>query len=305
MRARLACRARARAKIRAMRIVSLLPSLTEIVFAIGAGSELVGVSHECDYPGEARALPKLTRSRIGPSASSLEIDRLVSEERASLYELDAALLADLAPDIILTQAQCDVCAVNEAQCRSIASSIPGSPLVESFAPIDLESVCSMIERVGEVIGKPESGRKLVEGFRNGLNTIAKARSVRERATIVHLEWIDPPFCSGHWNPEILKFANLDEVIGKSGEPSERISWEAVVAADPKLLLVAPCGFEINRAKEEWDKVKDRPGIAGLPAVREGRVIFADGNAHFSRPGPRLADSARHVADAADDLFRVR
>jgi iron complex transport system substrate-binding protein len=279
-----------------MRIVSLLPSLTELVCKLGRGDELVGVTHECDYPEFVSTLPRLTRSRIDAKLSSLQIDSLVAEQGGSLYELDEELLRELEPDIVLTQAQCDVCAVNEAKTREIAELLPRKPMVESFAPVNLAGVHAMFRKVGELIDRREQAERLASEFQNVAAKFARECPAHQ-LTIVHIEWIDPPFCSGHWNPEILKFAGATELVGAAGETSRRISWEEIARTDPDSLLVAPCGFDLERTESEWDEVKTRPEVAQLRAVQENRVLLADGNSFFSRPGPRLLDSMQLVADA--------
>ncbi len=280
-----------------MRIVSLLPSLTELVCKLGRGESLVGVTHECDYPEFVSRLPRLTRSRIDAELSSAQIDSLVAEQGGSLYELDETLLKKLEPDLILTQAQCDVCAVNEATTREIAARLTKPPIVESFAPVDLAGVHAMFLEVGELIERRGEAERLVAEFHAAAAEKLAESQPATPLTVVHIEWIDPPFCSGHWNPEILELAGARELIGAAGEASRRISWEEISKADPDALLVAPCGFDLERTRSEWELARSSPEVASLRAVREGRVQLADGNSFFSRPGPRLLDSMLLAADA--------
>ncbi|WP_165251963.1 cobalamin-binding protein [Paludisphaera soli] len=287
-----------------MRIVSLLPSLTELVHALGRGGELVGVTHECDYPPGVESLPWLTRSHIPAAASSAEIDALVSSQQGSLYTLDEARLAEVAPDLILTQEQCDVCAVNEVVVRRSAMKLPGAPHVESVNPTSLDGLFAMFRRVGELLDRRDEAEALVVGFEATARTIADRLGDRPRPRVLLLEWVDPPFGSGHWNPEIVALAGGVEVIGEAGEASRRVAWEEVAASRPEVVLLSLCGFPLGRAEHELKAVADRPEWRELPAVRAGRVAVVDGSAYFSRPGPRLETSLRIAAAAIHpDLCR--
>jgi iron complex transport system substrate-binding protein len=280
-----------------MRIVSLLPSLTELVCALGRGDELVGVTHECDYPPGVEFLPHLTHSRIPDDAAGAAIDAMVAEQGGSLYELDAEALAELRPDLILTQAQCDVCAVNEATVRGIAAGLPGLPGVESVNPTDLEGVFAMFRRVGQLVEATDLAESLIGRFHETADRIARQIEGRPVPRVLILEWVDPPFSSGHWNPEIISLAGGREMIGRAGERSRRITWEEVAAADPEVILVAACGFSIDRAEAELDAIADRREWRDLRAVRNASVAVTDGSAYFSRPGPRLEASLRIAAAA--------
>lgn len=282
-----------------MRIVSLLPSLTELVCALGHRENLVGVTHECDYPLGVERLPHLTRSKIPSNASSAEIDAAVAAEGGSLYDLDADLLASLRPDLILTQSQCDVCAVNEGAVRRCASSLPGAPHVESVNPTDWPGVAAMFARVGEVLGNPAAGERLARAIDDQAAEIARARQGRPAVPVVLLEWFDPPFVAGHWIPDLIAMAGGRDVLGRSGQASRRASWDEVAEADPDVLLVCPCGFSLERSEAEVPTLLARPEWRRLRAVREGRVALIDGNAHFSRPGPRLRESLAIAAAAID------
>jgi iron complex transport system substrate-binding protein len=283
-----------------MRIVSLLPSLTELVCALGRRQDLVGVTHECDFPSGIERLPHLTRSRIPAASTSAEIDALVLEQQGSLYELDEAILAKLQPDLILTQEQCDVCAVNEATVRRAAMRLPGQPHVESVNPTTLRSVFAMFRRVGDLLEVREPAETLVARFETTAAEISRRlpRGADPRRVLL-LEWVDPPYVSGHWNPEILSLAGGLEVIGRAGERSRRITWEEVAASQPDVLLVSPCGFGLERAEAELDILRRRPEWRDLPAVRLGAVVAVDGSAYFSRPGPRLETSLRIAAASLD------
>jgi iron complex transport system substrate-binding protein len=286
-----------------MRIVSLLPSLTELVWALGHGGDLVGVTHECDYPPGVERLPHLTRSRIPSSASSGAIDAMVAEQGESLYELDAGLLAELRPDLILTQAQCDVCAVNEGTVRRVAATLPGAPPVESVNPTCLADVHAMFRRIGDRLGagaRAEADR-LVAEFAATAAEIARRRPGQPPRRVLLLEWFDPPYASGHWNPELIALAGGLEAIGQAGARSRRLSWEEVAAADPGLIVLAPCGFTLDRTDSELPALAARPEWSRLAAVAAGAVVLADGSAYFSRPGPRLEASLRIAAAALDPV----
>jgi len=280
-----------------MRIVSLLPSLTELVCALGRGDELVGVTHECDYPPGVEFLPHLTRSRIAAEASSALIDRAVVEHGGSLYELDADTLADLRPDLIFTQEQCDVCAVNEATVRRVAMGLSHPPRVESVNPTDLADVFAMFGDVGEILDANRQAETLRRGFDDLAQAIIERVGDQRRPRVLLLEWFDPPFSSGHWNPELIQLAGGVEVAAKSGERSRRMSWNEVAEAQPDLILLSPCGFTIDRAETELPNLMERPEWRSLAAVRAGRVALTDGSSYFSRPGPRLKESLAIAAAA--------
>ncbi len=290
-----------------MRIVSLLPSLTELVVALGRGADLVGVTHECDYPEWVRRLPHLTRSRIPSDLASAEIDTLVAQQGGSLYELDERLLAELRPDLILTQAQCDVCAVNETRVRDAALALPDPPPVESVNPTTLQGVHAMFRRVGDLLDATDAADRIIRDFEATAATIADRRQGRPTVDVLHLEWLDPPFTSGHWNPELIALAGGREVVAKAGEPSGR--WDGSGADRVEVVLVAPCGFTLEQTRREWDATADRPWRRSLES-RSPRIVLADGSAYFSRPGPRLEMSLRIAAAAIDpatcgDLAPVR
>jgi iron complex transport system substrate-binding protein len=281
-----------------MRIVSLLPSLTELVCALGRRADLVGVTHECDHPPGVEILPWLTRSNIPAAASGAEIDALVSAQQGSLYTLDEAKLAELAPDLILTQEQCDVCAVNEVVVQRAAARLPGRPHVESVNPLSLAGVFAMFRRVGELLDEPEAAESLVAGYTRTADAIAlRLGPSPRRPRVLLLEWLDPPFCSGHWNPEIVAHAGGEEVVGRPHEESRRVDWGRIAEARPEVIILSLCGFPVERAEHELAAVADRPEWRNLDAVRSGQVAIVDGSAYFSRPGPRLETSLRIAAAA--------
>jgi iron complex transport system substrate-binding protein len=284
-----------------MRIVSLLPSATEIVCELGLADGLVGVTHECDFPPRVARIPKVTRTLIPHDATSGEIDALVRERlktQRALYTLDLPTLERLAPDLIVTQALCDVCAVAEAEVTAAACTLPGRPQVVNLEPMSLDGVLDTLYVVARAAGVPERAAAAVGDLRRRIDAVAARSSrVTDRPRVVLLEWLDPPFCSGHWSPELVRLAGGEEVIGRPGQPSRTLGWGEVVAARPDALVVACCGFSLERALTDLPTLLARPGWADLPAVRARRVYFTDGNAYFSRPGPRLVDSLEILAHA--------
>lgn len=277
-----------------MRIVSLLPSATEFVCALGLADQLVGVTHECDFPPFVRGLPKVTRTLIRADATSREIDALVRERlktQRALYSLDMPTLEMLQPDLIVTQALCDVCAVAEAEVVAAACRLPGSPRVVNLEPTRLSDVFDCLERVAQAAGVPRMAEQAMAGLQARVAAVEnRTKSIADRPRVVLLEWIDPPFCCGHWSPELVRMAGGSEVIGREGRPSRTIAWDEVVHADPEILVIACCGQEVARARQDLPILAANPGYGDLACVRSQRVYLLDGNAYFSRPGPRLVDS---------------
>lgn len=279
-----------------VRIVSMLPGATEIVCLLGLGDQLVGVSHECDFPPEVRSRPRMTRSPFDAhSMPSAEIDRIVSETVAvgrELYHVDAEVLAGLEPDLVLTQGLCEVCAVSV---RTVRSALSGGPTVLSLDAGSIEDVFTDIRRVAEAAGVPERGASAVARLRERLDAVRARGAHAPRRRVACLEWLDPPYSAGHWVPEMVGMAGGREVLARAGEPSGRIRWEAVVRAEPDVLLLIPCGFGPQRSLEEVRLLERLPDWEDLPAVRSGEVWAVDGNAYFSRPGPRLVDGVELAA----------
>ena len=284
-----------------VRIVSLLPSATEIVCALGLDRQLVGVTHECDYPESVRALPKVTRTLIPHDATSGAIDRLVCERlktQKALYSLDLPALERLRPDLIVTQALCDVCAVAEAEVTAAACELPGRPRVLNLEPTSLTEVLASLRLVGRAAGVEARAESVVRGLQARVEAVAaRAAGVPHRPRVVLLEWIDPPFSCGHWSPELIRLAGGVEGLGREGVPSRTLRWQEVVDWRPEVLVVACCGFTVGRALEDLPVLRSFPGWGELPCVRTGRVYVVDGSAYFSRPGPRLVDSLEILAHA--------
>lgn len=281
-----------------MRIVSLVPNGTEILFAIGAGGQVVGVSHECDYPEEARRRPVLTGSALQAGMSAAEVDAAVSAQVGSgesLYTLDEARIAELAPDLIVTQQLCPVCAVSTAQVDGAIGPLPRCPDLLSLDPHCLDDVFFDIRRTGEATGHLREAEALVRGLHERLDRVHQAVAGRPRPRVLALEWLDPPFAAGHWVPEMIDIAGGLDAVAAPGDPSRRLTWDEVAAAAPDVLVVMPCGFDEAGARAQIGTVSGRPAWQALRAVREGRVFPVDANGCFSRPGPRLVDGIERLA----------
>jgi iron complex transport system substrate-binding protein len=284
-----------------MRIVSLLPSATEIVCQLGLGKQLVGVSHECDYPAFVRQLPKVTRTLIPQEASSREIDALVRERlktQRALYSLDFATLDQLRPNLIVTQALCDVCAVAESEVSAAVCRLPVHASVVNLEPTRLAEVFDCLHLVGAAAGVPGQAAEAVTRLQARVEAVeGRTRGITVRSRVVLLEWIDPPFCAGHWSPELVRLAGGLEVVGREAERSRTAAWDEIVQADPEVLVIACCGFDVERARRDVPILAAYPRFNDLSCVRSGRVYLMDGNAYFSRPGPRLVDSLEILAHA--------
>jgi iron complex transport system substrate-binding protein len=282
-----------------MRIVSLLPSATEIVCALGLEDWLVGVTHECDYPATVRRLPKVTRTLIPADAPSRDIDRLVSERvqtTKALYRLDTSLVRSLQPNIIVTQSLCDVCAVAPSEVQAALAELPGSPLVVHLAPQSLGGLFASIRQVASAVGVP--GDDVIRHMQIRVEAVVRrAAAVTVRPRVALLEWLDPPFSSGHWSPELVRLAGGIEGLGKEGQPSRRLRWEEVARWAPEVVVVACCGFSVERTVQDLAAVQSLAAWNELPAVRSRRVYVADGSQYFNRPGPRLVDSLELLAHA--------
>lgn len=282
-----------------IRTVSMLPAATEIVGALGLMDQLVGVSHECDYPDEANRRLRITHCEIyGKGLSSAEIDRWVSERlRAgdSLYTLDEATLRDLAPDLILTQRLCDVCAPAYGSVAALAATLPTKPRVLNLEPKQLLDIVVGVEEVASAMGRPERGAEVRRGLVRRIADAVKRVKGRNRPTAFLMEWADPIYNSGHWNPELIRLAGGSAVLSPEGEYSVRVPWDDLRAADPEVLVIACCGHGVERTRKDLPLLEALPGWQDLRAVRGRRVYLADGSAYFSRPGPRVVDSLEMLA----------
>jgi iron complex transport system substrate-binding protein len=282
-----------------LRVVSLLPSATELIHFVGAGDSLVGVTHECDYPPSVETLPKLTSTPIDHhSMTSTEIDAAIGEhltDAGSIYALDAELLEELEPDLVLTQSLCDVCAVSLTIVEQAAKRLPKVPRVLSMNPTSLREVLDATVEVGEAVGRGTEVRERVASLRERLTRLEEATVGLPRPRVGCIEWLDPPFSAGHWVPEMVHIAGGEEFLAGEGEPSARLAWDEVFEAAPEVLVLMPCGFDTARTVEEARALPDRPGWSDLPAVREGRVWAVDANSYFSRPAPRLVEGVELLA----------
>ncbi len=281
-----------------MRICSLLPGATEILFALGLGDRIVGVTHECDYPPEARQKPVVVRTGIDPNLlSSSEIDREVSAILAGgnhLYTLDQRALLASAPDLILTQSLCEVCALDYNHVVEAARSLPHRPQILSLNPHSLSELLDDVMRIGAATNEHEAATKLVRNSQERIHTVG-ARALVRRPRVVCLEWFDPLYVAGHWVPEVVGLAGGEDVLGRAGEPSAKIEWRSVFEAQPDALLLMPCGFDLRRTAREATPLRRLEGWNDLPAVKSGNVFALNGNAYFSRPGPRLVDGLEILA----------
>lgn len=291
-----------------MRIVSLLPSATEIVYALGLGDELVGVTHECDWPPEAAAKPAVTRSVHDlRGTGSLDIHRLVEgtvHGGSSLYALDEERLADLAPDLILTQELCAVCAVSYREVSEAVRAIDADIRVMSLEPTSIEGILNTITTVGAMTEAEDAAVALVEELRERMldveETVVERREQgHEGPRVVAVEWLDPPFAAGHWVPEQIRRAGGWELLGREGERSVETTWQAISDVDPEVLVLMPCGFHLAETLDEWSRTPRPDGWDELAAVRDGRVVAVDGSAYFSRPGPRVVDGIELLAGIFD------
>ena len=288
-----------------MRIVSLLPSATEIICSLGFADSLVGVSHECDYPAEVLELPKVTTSLIPEAASSREIDTLVREKlktSKALYSLNQAVLEKLKPDLIITQALCDVCAVAEEEVRAVVSKLPGTPQVINLAPMTLVQVFESMLQVGRAVGKEEHAIFVVNAYQKRVDEVVlRSKQMLKNPGAVFLEWLDPPFSSGHWTPELIAMAGGIELIGRSGQPSRTLEWREVADAKPEMLFIAACGFNVERTMQDLPVLDNVMMQKEFASLKPDKVFVADGSQYFNRPGPRLVDSLEILAHAIDPI----
>lgn len=285
------------------RVVSLIASATEIMHALGAGNCQVARSHECDWPESVLALPPLTSTKFKVAgATSREIDTAVKtlvEMGLAVYEVDAEALKRIAPDVILTQDQCEVCAVSLADVeRAVAGWTECHANVVSLRPHTLADIYADNVRIAEALGRPESGKALNDAMAAAFDEIRRRVACRARPRLAFIEWIEPPMSGGHWLPEIAAIAGTENLFGDTGAQSPWISLDEIVASDPDLILVAPCGYDLETTRREMVALDREPRWQGLRAVRSGHIYIADGNAFFNRPGPRLVESAQIIAEIA-------
>ncbi len=292
-----------------MNIVSLLPSATEIICALGLRDRLVGVTHACDHPADVVGLPVVTQHTVPCEAASAEIDRSVREQlpdRGSLYSLDWTLLEGLQPEIIVTQSLCEVCAVSEAEIGDIAVRLSSRPEVVNLEPMCLQDMFDTVRLVGAACDRDDASAALISALEARVRRVAERTAALDEARhprVVFLEWLEPPFNAGHWTPELIELAGGVDCLGNRHRPSRTIAWEAICQADPDVLFISCCGFSVARAFKDLPGLTTRPGWDALSCVRNRRVYAADGAAYFNRPGPRLVDSLEILAHALHPDFQ--
>jgi iron complex transport system substrate-binding protein len=282
------------------RIISLLPSATEIVAALGFGDRLVGRSHECDFPPGVEDLPACSSTKIPAQGNSTEIDERVKEivaEGLSVYRVDVERLRELRPDLILTQTQCAVCAVTPRDLEDALCMWTGAqPGIVSLEPNDLSDVWNDIRRVGDALGVLSRAEELIGSLTKRLAAIREQARDLSRPTVAAIEWLDPLMSGGNWMPELIEIAGGSSLFARPGEHSNWLDWATLIEADPEVILLLPCGFKIAQTIRDLNLLTENPAWANLRAVKEGRVYAIDGHHFFNRPGPRLVESAEIVAE---------
>jgi iron complex transport system substrate-binding protein len=282
------------------RIVSLLPAATEIAAMLGLMDQVIGVSHECNFPAEANRRLRVTRCPVHDAGlTSCEVDEWVRRalrENGTVYIIDEALLRELMPDVILTQKLCDVCAVGYGTVARLAQTLPGPPQVVNLEPSSLSDIFGDIQRVAKVCDVSDRADKVIRKLCD------RIEEVRRRAnTLVHrprcflMEWVDPPFCSGHWGPELVEIAGGYDPLGRKHQPSEQIESQQVLDARPEVIVLALCGYGVDRARRDYEILQVFPNFDSLPAARQGQIYLVDASAYFARPGPRIVDSLEILA----------
>jgi iron complex transport system substrate-binding protein len=279
-----------------MRVISLLPAATEIVAALGAGRWLVGVSHDCDYPPEVRTLPRATFTTVDPSLPSGSIDRAMAETRrrgVPPVQADLEALRLLAPDLVITQSVCDVCAVAEDEVQRVVRALDPQPRAVTLHAHTLGGVFDDIHRAGAALDLAGEAEELVAGLRYRLSRVTQSHApTSPRPRVLVLEWLDPPYVAGHWVPELIDISGGVDVASRPGERSRALPWRQLSQLEPAVVIVAPCGFDAARAQREFEAITDPDALALFAGVR---VEFLDGNAYTSRPGPRLVDAAERLS----------
>ena len=282
------------------RIVSLLPAATEIAAALGLMDQVIGVSHECDFPDEANQRPRITHSPVhNASLTSRDVDEWVRRrlrENGTIYTIDEPLLRKLQPDVILTQKLCDVCAVGYGTVAKLAQTLPGPPRVVNLEPTSLADIFGDIRRVADACDARERADKLIVNLSERVENVRKrVATIPDRPRCFLMEWIDPPFCSGHWGPELVEIAGGQNSLGRKHQPSAQIDWQQVLDARPEIIVLALCGYDIERAHRDYENLRRFPGFGSIPAADSGQVYVVNASAYFARPGPRIVDSLEILA----------
>jgi iron complex transport system substrate-binding protein len=282
-----------------MRVASLLPSATEILFAVGAGDDVVGVTHECDHPEAARDLPRLTASAIDHDGQECAaIDRHINgalHAGSSIYKLHERLLRELRPELVVTQELCDVCAVSYGTVARAVRSLPGEVEVMSLEPGSLEDICATVEAVGRATGHGENGAAAAAAMRQRIDAVAAGSDGGHGRRVVCIEWTEPIMAGGHWVPQMVRLAGGRDPLGREGLPSHYVGWDEVLAAEPEVMVLMPCGFGLERTLQVAGDITSRPGFADMPCARTGHVAAVDGSSYFNRPGPRIVDGLEILA----------
>src|SRR5919204_4668527 len=283
-----------------MRICCLLPSATEIAFALGLGGHVVAVTHECDYPAEATKLPVVTRTALTDGGSSRDIDHHVTQAAhtgSSIYALDQELIERLEPDLILTQELCEVCAVSYEAARSAVQRLPGERTVLSLGPTTIEGILDTIALVAEAAGVPERGEEVIREMKTRIGSVAALAAIAPlRPRVFAMEWLEPPYTAGHWVPEMVRLAGGLDALGNAGGMSTQTTWSAIARWDPEILILMPCSFHLDRTLDEFGRLALPPDWSRLTAVRGNRVSAVDSASYFSRSGPRAAAGLEILAE---------
>jgi iron complex transport system substrate-binding protein len=282
------------------RIISLLPAATEIAAKLGLMDQVIGVSHECDFPAEANRRPRVTRCPVHDAGlTSRDVDdwvRRALHENGTIYSIDEPLLRNLRPDVILTQKLCDVCAVGYGTVARLAETLPGPPQVVNLEPSSLSDIFDDVQRVAKVCDVSDRADKIIGKLCDRIEAMRRrANTIMHRRRCFLMEWVDPPFCSGHWGPELVEIAGGYDPLGRKHQPSVQIAWQQVLDARPEVIVLALCGYGINRARRDYEVLRRFPDFDSLPAARQGQIYLVDASAYFARPGPRIVDSAEILA----------
>jgi iron complex transport system substrate-binding protein len=286
--------------VTATRLISFLPAATEMVFVLGAGDDLAGVSHECDFPPAARAKPIVVKPALPLETMTLsEIDKAVAQRVGSgqsLYEVDERLLREIAPTHILTQELCQVCAPSGNEITRALAALPLKPQILWFSPHTIENILGNVRELGAAIGLTVRAEAWTNAARLRLQKVAeKAKTAPRRPRVFCLEWVDPYYCCGHWVPEMVDIAGGGDALGRKGKDSVRVSWTDIENLSPEIVIVSPCGFGTEKAVHQAEQLLRQPGWSDLPAARNSRIYAVDANAYFARPGPRVVDGVELLA----------
>lgn len=268
--------------------------------ALGLMEQVVGVSHECDFPEEANARPRVTHCPVhNAGLASHEVDQWVRRalrDNGTIYTIDEPLLRELRPDVILTQKLCDVCAVGYGTVARLAETLPGPPQVVNLEPTSLTDIFDDIRRVAEACSVPHRAHEVIAGLSERVELVRhRADRISHRPRFFLMEWVDPPFCSGHWGPELVEIAGGRDSLGRNGQPSAQVDWRKVIDARPEIMVLALCGYDINHARRDYELLQSFPDFDSIPAALDGEIYLVNASAYFARPGPRIVDSLEILA----------